>query len=97
MMTGGVGAVVSVKLAQYGKQLVSRSQAKQLLARVDGVRTVILDFNEVEGIGQAFADEVFRVFPGHHPGIQIVSVNAAPYVEAMIIRAQHTVVPTEAK
>lgn len=85
--------VVPVKLAQYGnEQLVSRSQAKRLLARVDRFQTVILDFTGVEGIGQAFADEVFRVFPGHHPETQIVAIKAAPEVEAMITRAQRTVV-----
>ena len=57
--------MVPVDLARYGDDnLVSRSQARRLLARVDRFRTVVLDFKGVDAIGQAFADEVFRVFPG---------------------------------
>ena len=55
--------VVPVRLAQYGEELlVSRSQAKRLLARVDRFKVVIFDFEEVDKVGQAFADEIFRVF-----------------------------------
>ncbi|MHB8254030.1 MAG: STAS-like domain-containing protein [Acidiferrobacter sp.] len=55
--------VVPVRLAQYGNEkLISRSQAKRLLARIERFKVVILDFSEVDMIGQAFADEVFRVF-----------------------------------
>jgi len=54
---------VPVKLAQYGNdKLVSRSQAKRLLARVELFKVVMLDFTNVPTIGQAFADEIFRVF-----------------------------------
>jgi DNA-binding transcriptional ArsR family regulator len=83
--------VVPVRLAQYGNdQLVSRSQAKRLLARVDRFRTVMLDFEGVATIGQAFADETFRVFPGQHPNIQLYEINATPEVAAMIARARAT-------
>jgi DNA-binding transcriptional ArsR family regulator len=68
--------VVPVTLARYGNEkLVSRSQAKQLLARVDQFETVMLDFAGVEGIGQAFADEIFRVFVRSHPKTKIVPVH----------------------
>ncbi len=80
--------VVPVRLAQYGDELlVSRSQAKRLLARVDRFRTVILDFAEVRGIGQAFADEIFRVFRTGNTRIELVSINANPEVRVMIQRA----------
>jgi hypothetical protein len=50
-------------LARYGNEsLVSRSQAKRLLARIDRFKIVIFDFEGIEQIGQAFANEVFRVF-----------------------------------
>ena len=43
--------VVPVRLAQYGDDLlISRSQAKRLLARIDRFRTVIFDF---EGVNRA--------------------------------------------
>jgi anti-sigma regulatory factor (Ser/Thr protein kinase) len=81
--------VVPVRLAQYGNEkLFSRSQAKRLLARVDKFKVVIFDFAEVEIIGQAFADEVFRVFKNQHPEIQVMSVDASPNVQQMISRAE---------
>lgn len=81
--------VVPVRLAKEGQEkLISRSQAKRLMARVDRFRTVILDFAEVDEIGQAFADEVFRVFRTEHPAMQVVPMNAGPAVQAMIRRAE---------
>ena len=60
---GFTKTVVPVRLAQYGNdRLISRSQAKRVLARVELFKTVLFDFAGVETIGQAFADEVFRVF-----------------------------------
>lgn len=83
--------VVPVRLAQYGdERLVSRSQAKRLLANVDKFKIVIFDFSEVEAIGQAFADEVFRVFKKQHPEIQIVDLNANEEVKKMLKRATST-------
>lgn len=80
--------VVPVRLAQYGGDtLVSRSQAKRLLARVDRFKTVIFDFTEVESIGQAFADEVFRVFASRHPEIELMAIKANSAVNYMIQRA----------
>jgi hypothetical protein len=77
-----------VELAQYGdEKLISRSQAKRLLERIDRFHTVIFDFNRVESIGQAFADEIFRVFVAGHPQIQILDVNANDEVKQMIKRA----------
>jgi hypothetical protein len=81
--------VVPVKLAQYGNdQLVSRSQAKRLVARVELFKVVIFDFREVEMIGQAFADEIFRVFAGRHPEIAIHALHANSAVKRMIERAK---------
>jgi anti-sigma regulatory factor (Ser/Thr protein kinase)/biotin operon repressor len=81
--------VVPVRLAQYGvEKLVSRSQAKRLLAGVDKFKVVVFDFSGVEAVGQAFADEVFRVFKKQHPEIQLMSVNAGQDVAQMISRAQ---------
>jgi anti-sigma regulatory factor (Ser/Thr protein kinase) len=84
--------VVPVALALYGDEmLVSRSQARRLLARFDRFRTVVLDFTGITSIGQGFADEVFRVFPTEHPNIELVEVNTRPDVQAMIDRARSTV------
>ncbi len=58
------------------------------MARFDRFRTVVLDFTGVESIGQAFADEVFRVFVYDHPQTQIMEVNTASAVQQMISRAR---------
>lgn len=80
--------VVPVSLARYGNELlVSRSQAKRLLTRVDRFRIVIFDFSGINQIGQAFADEVFRVFKSQHPEMELYFTKAEQAVEDMIIRA----------
>lgn len=80
---------VCLCLAQYGNELlISRSQAKRLLAHVDRFKVVVLDFDNVAAIGQAFADEVFRVFVKQHPQIEVVPVKTNEAVQQMIRRAQ---------
>lgn len=86
---GFLRTVVPVKLTQYGDDnLVSRSQAKRLLARVDRFRIVVFDFAGVAVIGQAFADEVFRVFHRQHPEVELQTIHANSEVKRMISRAQ---------
>ena len=86
---GFTKTVVPVKLTQYGDEnLVSRSQAKRLLARVERFETVILDFSGVESVGQAFADEIFRVFAAQHPNVALLELNANSAVKRMINRAR---------
>lgn len=81
--------VVPVQLAQYGDdKLVSRSQAKRLLDRIDRFKTVDLDFEGVSTIGQAFADEIFRVFANEHPEIKLTVKNENTEVKRMISRAR---------
>lgn len=80
---------VPVRLATHGdEQLVSRSQAKRLLARVDKFERVLLDFKGVSTIGQAFADEIFRVFARANPTIEVIPIHANSDVKRMIARAQ---------
>lgn len=79
---------IPVRLAQYGEEnLVSRSQAKRLLARIERFKEVFLDFDKVVTIGQAFADQIFRVFQREHPEVSLRWMNANPEVEKMIRRA----------
>ena len=81
---------VSLNLARYAlDQLISRSQAKRLMVRLDGFREVMLDFEGVDLIGQAFADEIFRVFAANHPNVHIMSVNTNRQTAAMIERARN--------
>ena len=70
-----------------GERLVSRSQAKRILNRVDKFKTVMLDFKGVDAIGQAFADEIFRVYARHHPQISLVPINMEKDVEKMVVAA----------
>lgn len=80
--------VVPMKLARFGdEQLVSRSQAKRLIARFDRFRTVILDFSDIQEIGQAFADELFRVYAGSHREVELLPKNMTEQVERMWLRA----------
>ncbi len=79
---------VPVSLLQFGEEmLVSRSQAKRVLARIPLFRRVVLNFSGVKEIGQAFADEMFRVFANEHPDVQLVILNVSPQVKKMIARA----------
>ena len=86
---GFTKTVVPVRLAKHGhEKLVSRSQAKRLMARVDRFKVVILDFTGVEVVGQAFADELFRVFENHHPDIKVKAAFANKDIQKMIRRAR---------
>lgn len=86
---GFTKTVVPVNLARYGNEnLISRSQAKRLLARIELFKKVLFDFSDVPTIGQAFADEIFRVFSMGHPNIELVPIHANSEVKRMIDRAR---------
>lgn len=80
---------VPVKLALYGSEdLVSRSQAKRVLARFERFSEIILDFTGVNSIGPSFADEIFRVFHRQHPEISLFALNTTPAIDQMINKAE---------
>jgi len=84
-----VRTIVPVRLAQHeGEKLVSRAQAKRLTMRFDRFKTVVLDFAAVAEIGQAFSDEIFRVFQSVHPEVAMLPINMSHAVEAMVRRAK---------
>jgi len=81
--------VVPVRLALYeGERLVSRSQAKRILNRIERFKRVILDFQGVDFIGQAFSDEIFRVFRNAHPSIQLTTALTSKEVSRAIASAR---------
>jgi len=83
--------IIPLKLAKYGDEnMVSRSQAKRVLTRVEKFTEVVLDFKDVNEIGQGFADEIFRVFAQEHPNVHLMSVNTNESVDWMIKRAKAT-------
>ena len=87
---GFTKTVVPVRMVQLGEDgLVSRSQAKRLLARVEKFKTVLFDFCEVDTIGPAFADEIFRVFALRHPEIELVPINTNSEIDKMILKARN--------
>jgi hypothetical protein len=80
--------IVPVRLAQHeGEKLVSRSQAKRVAHRFERFKRVVLDFEGVAEIGQAFADELFRVFAAGHPNVRLTPINTSPAVANMVRRA----------
>jgi len=78
--------IVPIRLANT-TDLVSRSQARRILSGLELFKEVILDFEHVEYIGQAFADEIFRVFTNMNSSIAIKAKNTNADVQNMIIRA----------
>jgi len=93
---GFIKTVVPVELVRYGNdQLISRSQAKRLLARVELFKIVMFDFKEIDSIGQAFSDEIFRVFAAQHPTIELQVMHANSQVKRMIERAKAGYVPSD--
>jgi hypothetical protein len=66
---------------------VSRSQARRILAGLEKFKTIDLDFQDVETIGQAFADEIFRIWQTAHQDISIIAKNANDNIMLMIRRA----------
>lgn len=88
--------VVPLNLAKHdGDMLVSRSQAKRVAHRLERFKRVELDFAGIDTIGQAFADELFRIFAKAHPQIKMVPINTSPAVAQMIKRAVATTVQAE--
>jgi hypothetical protein len=83
---------IRVKLFTMFSHHVSRSQARRVLEGLDKFSHIILDFKEVLNIGQAFADEIFRVFQNKHPDIKISAVNMQDNVAFMVNRARNNLV-----
>jgi hypothetical protein len=81
--------IVPIKMAK-DDDLVSRSQARRILNGLELFSEVILDFKSIQYIGQAFADEIFRVFPSMNPNTNIIAINANGDVQNMINRARNT-------
>lgn len=69
---------------------VSRSQARRLGYSLEKFREVILDFEQVDNVGQAFIHELFIVFKKDHPNINISCRNCNDDVQFMIKRVEHT-------
>ena len=78
---------VKVKLYHQDIDYVSRSQARRILAGLEKFKTIELDFKDVKTVGQAFADEIFRVWLSTHKAIKVNVTNANENIMFMIRRA----------
>ncbi len=81
--------VIPINLYNEGDIWISRSQAKKVLAGLTKYKKIIFNFAGVEVIGQAFADEIFRVFNIEHPEIILEPINMSDSVELMVSHAQN--------
>jgi anti-sigma regulatory factor (Ser/Thr protein kinase) len=79
---------ILVRLFTQGTIYISRSQARRILHGLDKYESIVLDYDKVSTVGQAFADEIYRVFKTSHPDIKIESVNTIEPVKFMIDRAE---------
>lgn len=77
---------VAVNLYKMGTDYISRSQARRILVGLHKFKTIILDFEGIETVGQAFADEVFRIWQSHHPKIKIIPQHTNENIDFMIKR-----------
>lgn len=82
---------IRIKLAeQISKTLMSRSQAKRVMANCKNFREIVLDFKDVSIVGQGFCDEIFRVYKNNNKDLKITIANVNDEVKFMIERAIKT-------
>ncbi|MEK6599384.1 MAG: STAS-like domain-containing protein, partial [Deltaproteobacteria bacterium] len=80
---------IQVKLYTIGDVHISRSQSRRVLSGLEKFKIIIFDFDKVPVVGQAFADEIFRVFHNKHPHITLEEVNMNEGVKFMVERAKN--------
>lgn len=78
---------VAIKLFSVNVNYISRSQARRVLTGLEKFKTIILDFRGIDAVGQAFADEIFRIWKIKNPKVNIIFQNANENVQFMIKRA----------
>ena len=78
---------VIVRLYKIDTAFISRSQARRILSGLDKFKTIMFDFEGVDTIGQAFADEVFRVWKSNYPRVHIFYQHANENIDFMIKRS----------
>lgn len=79
-----------VELDKFGTVYVSRSQARRVLHGLEKFEHIIFDFKNVPTVGQAFADEIFRVWSQKHPHKVLSTRHTNETVDFMIQRAIKT-------
>lgn len=79
---------IRVKLYTAGGVNISRSQARRILHGLEKFKIILFDFDKVPMIGQAFADEIYRVFHNKHGDIELQEVHMNEVVKFMIERSK---------
>lgn len=77
-----------VRLFAQGRDFVSRSEARRLMNGLERFREVVLDFSRVPGIGQGFADEIFRVWSKSHPTVVLSPIEMNDDTRFFVERAR---------
>lgn len=80
---------IRVRLFTSGGVHISRSQARRILAGLEKFKVILLDYENVPIVGQAFADEIYRVFQNSHSDIIIQEENMSEGVKFMVERAKN--------
>lgn len=80
---------IRIKLFTAGGVHISRSQARRVLAGLEKFKIILFDYEKVSMVGQAFADEIYRVFQGLHPDIRLENENMSEGVIFMVERAKN--------
>jgi anti-sigma regulatory factor (Ser/Thr protein kinase) len=80
---------IRVRLYTMGGVHISRSQARRILSGLEKFKIILFDFEKVPVIGQAFADEIYRVFQHKYPSIKIEEENMSEGVRFMVERAKN--------
>jgi anti-sigma regulatory factor (Ser/Thr protein kinase) len=78
---------IRVRLYVMGGIHISRSQARRVLSGLEKFKIIVLDYDKVPTVGQAFADEVYRVFKNKYPHTETQSINMNETVKFMVERA----------
>ncbi len=66
---------------------ISRSKAREVLRDAEKFQMIVMDYEHISEIGQAFADEIYRVFQELHPDIRLENENMSEGVCFMVERA----------
>lgn len=68
---------------------IARSKAREILVGLEKFKIILFDYEKVPMVGQAFADEIYRVFQELHPEIRLENENMSDGVRFMVERAKN--------
>ena len=84
------GSITILLKEFFGLDPIARSSARELFPKLEGKSSVILDFANIEEVGQAFVHEFFIVWKRNHPDVELEIVNACDDVNFMVKRVINT-------